>query len=128
MVKHLRENHNIFLNAQTLLGISRYKHNYFYQEKDEKNDKNNLLAIELICKQYGGSVNINRCNPLAGDPEDSYDVDFIPIGTGKDEIVSMLEKFKLDPENAIAFGDSGNDIKMLQAMENGYLLKNATHG
>lgn len=127
MVKHLRENHNIFLNPQTQLGISRYKHNYYYQEQDEINDKNNLLAIELICKEHGVSVNINRCNPLAGDPEDSYDVDFIPIGTGKDEIVRfMLEKYKLGPENAIAFGDSGNDIKMLHAVEYGYLLQNAT--
>jgi len=127
LVKQLHENNNIPLNSQTQLGISRYKLNYYYQEQNEINDKNNLLAIESICKEYGVSVNINRCNPLAGDPADSYDVDFIPIGTGKDEIVRfMLEKYNIGPEKAIAFGDSGNDIKMLQAVEHGYLLKNAT--
>ncbi|MWK45129.1 HAD hydrolase family protein, partial [Escherichia coli] len=77
--------------------------------------------------EYGVSVNINRCNPLAGDPEDSYDVDFIPIGTGKNEIVTfMLEKYNLNTERAIAFGDSGNDVRMLQTVGNGYLLKNGT--
>lgn len=127
MVKHLQENNNIFLNPQTQLGLSRYKHNYYYQEQDETIDKKNLLVIESFGKEQGVSVNINRCNPLAGDPEDSYDVDFIPIGTGKDEVVRfMLKKYNLDPGNAIAFGDSGNDIRMLQAVKNGYLLKNAT--
>ncbi|MGD2407453.1 kanosamine-6-phosphate phosphatase [Bacillus subtilis] len=127
LVKQLHENHNILLNPQTQLGKSRYKHNFYYQEQDEINDKKNLLAIEKICEEYGVSVNINRCNPLAGDPEDSYDVDFIPIGTGKNEIVTfMLEKYNLNTERAIAFGDSGNDVRMLQTVGNGYLLKNAT--
>ncbi|WP_426982777.1 HAD-IIB family hydrolase [Bacillus cabrialesii] len=127
LVKQLHENHNILLNPQTQLGTSRYKHNFYYQEQDEISDKKNLLVIEKICEEYGVSVNINRCNPLAGDPEDSYDVDFIPMGTGKNEIVKfMLEKYNLNTEKAIAFGDSGNDVRMLQAVGNGYLLKNAT--
>ncbi|MCY8318788.1 HAD-IIB family hydrolase [Bacillus vallismortis] len=127
LVKQLRENENIFLDPQTQLGKSRYKHNFYYQEQDEINDEKNLSAIENICEEYGVSVNINRCNPLAGDPEGSYDVDFIPMRTGKHEIVKfMLEKYNLNAENAIAFGDSGNDVRMLQAVGNGYLLKNAT--
>lgn len=49
------------------------------------------------------------------------------MGTGKNEIVKfMLEKYNLNTEKAIAFGDSGNDVRMLQAVGNGYLLKNAT--
>lgn len=123
----LSEKSNILLSPQTQLGSSRYKRNYYYQEQNEAIDKNNLLTIETICKQYGVAVNINRCNPLAGDPEDSFDVDFIPVGTGKDEIVRfMLEKYKLQPEDAFAFGDSGNDLRMLQAVKHGYLVGNAT--
>lgn len=38
----------------------------------------------------------------------------------------MLEKYNLNTERAIAFGDSGNDVRMLQTVGNGYLLKNAT--
>ena len=38
----------------------------------------------------------------------------------------ILVKFKIDRQNAIAFGDSGNDLKMLQAVKFGYLLENAT--
>lgn len=118
---------NIFLNPQTQLGGSRYKRNYYYKAQNETTDKENILGIKTISEQYGVSVNINRCNPLAGDPEDSYDVDFIPNGTGKDEIVRfMLDKYNLSSKYAFAFGDSGNDLQMLQAVEHGYLLENAT--
>lgn len=120
-------NINIFLNPQTQLGGSRYKRNYYYKVQNDITDKENLLAIKTIGDQYGVSVNINRCNPLAGDPEDSYDVDFIPNGTGKDEIVRfMLDKYNLTSKYAIAFGDSGNDLSMLRTVGQGYLLENAT--
>lgn len=86
-----------------------------------------MKNIKEIAEQYQVGVNINRCNPLAGDPEDCYDVDFIPIGTGKDEFVKfILGKYDLRRENAIAFGDSGNDLKMLKAVQHGYLIQNAT--
>lgn len=39
LVKQLHENHNILLNPQTQLGKSRYKHNFYYREQDEINDK-----------------------------------------------------------------------------------------
>ncbi|MFJ7747085.1 HAD-IIB family hydrolase [Peribacillus sp. NPDC097295] len=120
-------NINIFLNPQTQLGGSQYKRNYYYKVQNDIADKENLLAIKTIGEQYGVSVNINRCNPLAGDPEDSYDVDFIPNGTGKDEIVRfMLDKYNLTSKYAIAFGDSGNDLSMLRTVGQGYLLENAT--
>ncbi|MEC2078341.1 HAD-IIB family hydrolase [Metabacillus fastidiosus] len=127
IINHLHAENSILLNPQTQLGSSRYKRNYYYQERNEEADKQNLLIIETIGKQHGVAVNINRCNPLAGDPEDSFDVDFIPVGTGKDEIVRfMLEKYNLKREDAFAFGDSGNDLRMLQTVKHGYLVENAT--
>lgn len=38
----------------------------------------------------------------------------------------ILDKYELDKSNAIAFGDSGNDLRMLQAVRHGYLVENAT--
>lgn len=118
---------DIELSPQTQLGSSRYKKNFYYRSSmNTKMDKRNLSKIKEVVKKFGLNVNINRCNPLAGDPEDSYDIDFIPTGTGKDEIVRfMLEKYKVHPEYAIAFGDSGNDLKMLKAVKHGYLVENA---
>ena len=54
-------------------------------------------------------------------------MDFISRGAGKEEIVKfILKKFAVDRENSFAFGDSGNDLKMLRTVGNGYLLANAT--
>ncbi|CAM4031660.1 HAD-IIB family hydrolase [Mesobacillus zeae] len=127
IVDFLHKDNNIFLNPQTQLGSSRYKRNFYYQEQNESADMENLAHIKTVSEQNRMLVNVNRCNPLAGDPGDSYDIDFIPLGTGKDEIVRfMLKKYGLQPEHAFAFGDSGNDLRMLRAVKNGYLVANAT--
>ncbi|SDW97907.1 kanosamine-6-phosphate phosphatase [Marininema mesophilum] len=127
IIQLLQEKYRVYLRAQTQLGISRYKHNFYYQEQNELVDGESFLAIKTVAKQYGVAVNMNRCNPLAGDPEDCFDVDFTPIGTGKDEIVRfMLNKYKVKPEHTFAFGDSGNDLEMLKAVKHGYLVENAT--
>ncbi|WP_117169426.1 HAD-IIB family hydrolase [Paraliobacillus sediminis] len=127
ILNHLQELDKIYLSPQTQLGSSRYKRNFYYQQQNELSDKKNLLTIETVCKKYGIAVNINRCNPLAGDPEDSYDVDFIPLGTGKEKVVQfMLDKYNVQHENTFAFGDSGNDLRMLKAVKHGYLVENAT--
>jgi len=123
----LESDYGVFLQPQTQLGTSKYKFNFYYEKQNEVVDTKSLKNIKEIAEQYQVGVNINRCNPLAGDPEDCYDVDFIPIGTGKDEIVKfILGKYDLRRENAIAFGDSGNDLKMLKAVQHGYLIQNAT--
>ncbi|MEX0134905.1 HAD-IIB family hydrolase [Bacillus nitratireducens] len=127
IVDLLERKYCIFLQPQTQLGTSKYKFNFYYEEQNEIIDTKNLKNIKEIAEKYQVGVNINRCNPLAGDPENCYDVDFIPIGTGKDEIVKfILGKYDLKRENAIAFGDSGNDLKMLKAVQHGYLIQNAT--
>ncbi|MCL6571181.1 MAG: HAD-IIB family hydrolase [Bacillus sp. (in: Bacteria)] len=119
---------NITLDKQPQMGVSKYKHNYYYFCKNEKEDQKNLQYIRQITETFKIGKIINKCNPLAGDPENAYDIDFIPLGTGKGEIVNyILAKFNVDPQNGIAFGDSGNDLHMLQAVKHGYLLENATN-
>ncbi|WP_044642736.1 HAD-IIB family hydrolase [Risungbinella massiliensis] len=123
----LKEDYDIVLESQTQMGISKYKYNYYYYQQNDQRDDQALEIIRRLAKQHQVGININRCNPLAGDPEKAYDIDFIPLGTGKGEIVGyMLQKHNLFIHQAAAFGDSGNDLNMLRSVEHGYLLANAT--
>lgn len=127
ILETLHNQHGILLESQTNLGSSSFKKNYYYHEQNPALDKNNLGLIRSKAMEMGVSVNINKCNPMAGDPEHSYDVDFIPLGTGKDKIVEfMLDKYGVSRDRSFAFGDSGNDIAMLTSVGHGYLVENAT--
>lgn len=127
LVRELYYLYNIKLVEQTQLGQKRYKCNYYYFEKSETQSRYNLKIIRHLAKINGLGININRCNPKAGDPSGAFDVDFIPLNTGKKEIVTYMVKYYQVPlANTIAFGDSGNDVEMLKSVQHGYLLGNAT--
>lgn len=54
-------------------------------------------------------------------------VDVIPASGGKGTAIEkVLEFFHLDASQALAFGDSNNDIEMLQAVGTGVAMGNAT--
>ncbi|SDI80055.1 HAD-IIB family hydrolase [Alteribacillus bidgolensis] len=119
--------YNIELVEQTQLGQKGYKWNYYYFEKSKTKSQYDLKIISHVAKLNGLGININRCNPKAGDPKGAFDVDFIPLNTGKKEIVKFMIKYYQVPlANTIAFGDSGNDVEMLKTVQYGYLLGNAT--
>lgn len=53
-------------------------------------------------------------------------VDIIPVGSGKGSaIAKILTYFGLNPSQAMAFGDSYNDVEMLQAVGTGVAMGNA---
>ena len=53
-------------------------------------------------------------------------VDVIPASSGKGiSIGKILRHFQLDPSQAMAFGDSYNDVEMLQAVGTGVAMGNA---
>lgn len=53
-------------------------------------------------------------------------VDVIPVSGGKGAgIAAMLKYFQLTPADALAFGDSYNDLEMLQAVDTGIAMGNA---
>lgn len=104
-----------------------FSRNYYYPAVDETTDMHNIELIKQQAELHNYLVNISKCNPLIGDPEDHYDVDFFPISAGKHAVVQyLIKKFKIDHEHTFAFGDSGNDIRMLNAVKHGYLVNNAT--
>ena len=104
-----------------------YKRSFYLRVQGEKVDSASMAIIRSQAEAFSIKVGINRCNPLAGDPADYYDVDFIPCFGGKRDVVRfILDKTGLSPDHALAFGDSGNDLAMLRSVSYGYLVANAT--
>ncbi|WP_331460520.1 HAD-IIB family hydrolase [Gracilibacillus suaedae] len=127
LINELDNVYKIKLVEQTQFGQKRYKFNYYYFEKSKTQSQYDLKIIRHLAKINGIGININQCNPKAGDPEGAFDVDFIPHNTGKKEVVKfMINYYQVPLVNTIAFGDSGNDIEMLKTVKHGYLLGNAT--
>ncbi|GAK12337.1 HAD-IIB family hydrolase [Geomicrobium sp. JCM 19039] len=121
------EETDVSLHSQTQHSPSSYKRNYYYYMIDEENDRKNLASLSQLATSNHLNLNMNRCNPLAGDPEHAYDIDFTPLGTGKKAVVHFINQmFSIEFEHTLAFGDSGNDLEMVKAVRHGYLLANAT--
>ena len=52
--------------------------------------------------------------------------DVMPVGGGKPEgVQAMCERYGLTLDEAVAFGDGGNDIAMLRAVGTGVAMGNA---
>ena len=104
-----------------------FKSCFYYRSIDAHRDAQAAQAIREEATRAGLAVNMSRCNPFVGDPADCFDVDFIPAGTGKRCVVEfLLAKTGLPRERTLAFGESGNDLDMLKAVGQGYLVANAT--
>ncbi|MBV7433834.1 HAD-IIB family hydrolase [Cardiobacteriaceae bacterium TAE3-ERU3] len=101
-----------------------YKASFYYPENP--NMAEDFAFIEELAKDKNIRAVFTRCNPAAGDPADTYDVEFIPICCGKDQAVSFLiDETALTREAVIAFGDSANDFAMFAQAGQGYLVANA---
>lgn len=101
-----------------------YKHSFYYE--DSENTTLDFKLINEIANEAGIKVMFTKCNPAAGDPENCFDVEFIPICCGKDETILFLTKELSVKSDVIhAIGDSCNDLPMLKKAGNGYLVNNA---
>ncbi|MCV2463457.1 HAD-IIB family hydrolase [Streptomyces sp. ICN988] len=100
---------------------------YYCRSRDPGTDARNLAAVREAAARGALGVNVSRCNPAAGDPADCYDVDLLPRTCGKRQIVQYVcRKYGIDPADAFAFGDSGNDLEMLATVGHGVLVGNCT--
>ena len=101
-----------------------YKASFYYPESSNMTD--DFALIERLAHAQHIRVVFTRCNPAAGDPPNTYDVEFIPTCCGKDQAVSFLmDETGLPKEAMIAFGDSANDFAMFAQAGQGYLVANA---
>lgn len=125
LVNYLQSN-GIELIKQPNKNNSQYKISYYYFPTSDQSLSKAKNLIRKKSQQLGLGINISACNPLNGDPANSYDIDFIPINSGKSNVVNwLLQKYGICRENSYAFGDSENDINMLKTVGNGYLVANA---
>lgn len=91
--------------------------------------ESDFFAIESMALQYCMKVLFSRSNPAAGDPENCYDVEFIPPCCGKGEVVDFLQNsLSILAKDTYCFGDSFNDFPMFSRTENAFLVSNADPG
>jgi kanosamine-6-phosphate phosphatase len=84
-------------------------------------------VLEPLADVCGLHVNCHLCNPVAGDPEGSLEVDITPRGAGKAAVVRhVMDQHNIPRSHTWAFGDSCNDLGLLRAVGNPYCLANAT--
>lgn len=127
IVHDLHSTHRISLRPQPTDHHRQYLRNFYLQAQSQEKDQARISLINDVCAAAGIATNINRCNPAAGDPENTYDVDFIPEGTGKKAVVDFIrDHHQLSTQRTAAFGDSGNDLPMLSTVGHGWLVSNAT--
>lgn len=120
------KSHNIHLITQTPFENAPFSRNYYYEGQGEI-DAHNITRIKALGEAHNFIVNVSQCNPKIGDPEGYYDVDFYPSIAGKHAVINyLMEKFNIPFEHTFAFGDSGNDLRMLNEVRHGYLVSNAT--
>ena len=123
VLKLIQEN-NINLIRQTDDYQGVYKDSFYYHVNN--NMENDFQTIKDIAQKYHIKTSFTKCNPLAGDPENSFDVEFMPMCCGKDEAVSFLcNNLNITKDNTFAFGDSFNDFPMLKNVGKGFLVSNA---
>ena len=91
-----------------------------------KRTNEDLLMISELASEYNIKVITTKCNPAAGDPENCFDIQFMPKCCGKKEVLQFLvEKLGISKVDTWAFGDSFNDLEILQNVGNPYIVANA---
>ncbi|HGN7262175.1 HAD-IIB family hydrolase [Staphylococcus agnetis] len=99
---------------------------YLYSTGDTNLDKKILKDLIQYSKTRNYTMRFNRCNPLAGDPENAYDIDFTPKNAGKLYATKFLmRKYSISRNSIIGFGDSGNDEEFLRYLDHAFIMSNS---
>ena len=111
----------VALTRQPGSGATPYIENFYLR------DERAAAVVRALAAEFRIGVNVSRCNPGAGDPAGTFDVDFFPPGCGKAEVVRELcERYGVPAVRTYAFGDSEGDLEMLRVVGHGYLVGNCT--
>lgn len=102
-----------------------YKRSYYLHESNLASTGLSLNDLAECNKHQSLSVFATKCNPLAGDPEDAYDVDLLPSCASKGRQCEFIRNtFSVDRHKTIAFGDSANDSEMLSFVAHPFVVEN----
>ncbi len=95
-------------------------------ENFEEAAKGDVYQIMLGCREADFPAILQGTDDVKIAVSWERAVDVIPAAGGKGVAIGkMLEYFRLAPTQAIAFGDSHNDLEMLQAVGTGVAMGNA---
>lgn len=100
--------------------------NFTHPEIDENFYQHHDIYQSLIfCEQADEQMYIERYPAFTFIRWHKYSMDVIPKGGSKAEgIQTMIKELQVEMENVYAFGDSLNDIEMLQAVGTGVAMGN----
>ena len=111
ILKHVSSKHKVEFIPQRIFRENETLYNfYLYSSGDTHLDKTILEDLSQYSKTRDYTMTFNRCNPLAGDPENAYDINFTPKNAGK---------------LIIGFGDSGNDEAFLSYLDHAMIMSNS---
>ncbi len=105
------------------------KYACYYHMVAPEADRRAMELTRRLAAEAGIAVHFTRCGSGVGDPKNCYDVDFIPMGSGKRAIVRhLLQAWGLPQDRGAGFGDSQNDLDMLDAVGAPFMVANADPG
>lgn len=100
---------------------------YLFEPSSKTRSLEVVTMIHKAAERHNVGAHVYPCHPALGEPEGAYDVDFVPRGVGKKQVVDfVLERLGIPKSRALAFGDDVGDVEMLSTVEHGYLVDNAT--
>ncbi len=100
---------------------------YLFEPSSKTRSLEVAAMIQKAAERHNIGAHVYPCHPALGEPEGAYDVDFVPRGIGKKQVVDfVLERFGIPKSRAFAFGDDVGDVEMLTTVDHGYLVDNAT--
>ncbi|MBF7025317.1 HAD-IIB family hydrolase [Staphylococcus kloosii] len=100
---------------------------YFYSLGNLEKDRRILLNLIEYAHSLNYKASYNLCNPLAGDPPNAYDINFIPQKAGKLYATRFLmNKYSLPKNSVLGFGDSGNDEEFLSYLKHRFVMANSS--
>lgn len=96
-------------------------------ENFESVSREEIYQIMLSCREADYPAILDGVNRAKITAWWDRAVDIIPVDGGKGRgIQKILEHYRLDKSEAMAFGDGNNDIEMLEAVGNGVAMGNAS--
>lgn len=127
ILKHVSSKHKVaFIPQRTFRDNETLYNFYLYSSGDTHLDKTILEDLTQYSKTRDYTMTFNRCNPLAGDPENAYDINFTPRNAGKLYATKFLmNKYGVPKELIIGFGDSGNDEAFLSYLDHTMIMSNS---